>query len=74
VVTLFSVVTPCRRIGRYRRFGETSSGLNMETVCLSEKLVSTYESTRRHNPEKTSLFVVFMTQKVHTNMQRVFES
>jgi hypothetical protein len=25
--------------------------LRMETVCFSETLISTYESTRRHNPE-----------------------
>jgi hypothetical protein len=24
----------------------------METVCFSETLLSTYESTRRHNPEE----------------------
>jgi hypothetical protein len=29
-----------------------SSGLKMETVCFSETLVFTYESTRRHNPEQ----------------------
>jgi hypothetical protein len=28
------------------------SALKMETVCSSETLVSTYESTRRHNPER----------------------
>jgi hypothetical protein len=27
------------------------SGLKMETVFFSEMLVSTYKSTRRHNPE-----------------------
>jgi hypothetical protein len=27
-------------------------GLQMVTVCLSETLVSTYESTRRHNSEE----------------------
>jgi hypothetical protein len=26
--------------------------LKMEGVCYSETLVSTYESTRRHNPEE----------------------
>jgi hypothetical protein len=42
------VVMSYRLVGRYQRFGETA--LNMETVCFSETLVSTYESTR-HNPE-----------------------
>jgi hypothetical protein len=32
-----------------------SSGLNTETVCSSETLVSTYKSTRRHNPEDQHL-------------------
>jgi hypothetical protein len=27
-------------------------GLKMEVVCFSETLVSTYESTRRYNPEQ----------------------
>jgi hypothetical protein len=26
--------------------------MKMETVCFSETLVSTYKSTRRHNPEE----------------------
>jgi hypothetical protein len=30
----------------------TPWALKMETVCFSETLVSTYESTRRHNPEQ----------------------
>jgi hypothetical protein len=29
-----------------------SSAVKMETVCFSDALVSTYESTRRHNPEE----------------------
>jgi hypothetical protein len=29
-----------------------SSGLNMETVCFSETLASTDESTRRQNPQE----------------------
>jgi hypothetical protein len=45
---MFWVVAPCRLVGRYHRFG----GMKMETVCFSETLVSTYESTRRHNPEQ----------------------
>jgi hypothetical protein len=28
------------------------SALKMEAACSSETLVSTYESTRRHNPEE----------------------
>jgi hypothetical protein len=59
---LFSVVTSCRLIGGYQRFGEThclhlqplspSSTLKMEIVCFSEMLVSTYGYTRCHNPEE----------------------
>jgi hypothetical protein len=40
LMLLFWVVTPCRLVGRYRRFGET--------YCLHTQF-STYESTRRHN-------------------------
>jgi hypothetical protein len=29
-----------------------SSALKMKTVCFSEKFVSTYESTQRHNPDE----------------------
>jgi hypothetical protein len=29
-----------------------SSALSMETLCFSEMIVSTYESTLRHSPEK----------------------
>jgi hypothetical protein len=29
-----------------------SAALKMETVCFSETLMSIYESTRRHDPEK----------------------
>jgi hypothetical protein len=29
-----------------------SSSLKKEAVCFSETLVSTYETTRRHNPEE----------------------
>jgi hypothetical protein len=47
---VFWVVTPCGRVGRYRRFGGTYC-LKMETVCSSQTLVSTFKSTRRHNPE-----------------------
>jgi hypothetical protein len=42
-------LTPCRLVG-----GDTNFflGLTMETVCFSEILVSTYESTRRYNSEQ----------------------
>jgi hypothetical protein len=51
------VLTPCKVVGRYQRFGgilSPFSGLktmNMETWYFSETLISTYESTRLHNPE-----------------------
>jgi hypothetical protein len=41
MILLFWVVTPCRLVG-----------LKMETVCFSETLASTDESTRRQNPEQ----------------------
>lgn len=40
-------VTPCTLAGRYRRFGET-----LVYTWLVGWLVSTEESTRRHNPEQ----------------------
>jgi hypothetical protein len=48
------VVTPCG-IGRWvptfrKNKLSPSSRLNMEAVCASETLVSTYKSTWRHNP------------------------
>jgi hypothetical protein len=30
----------------------TITALKMETICFSETMVPTYESTRRHNPEE----------------------
>jgi hypothetical protein len=50
MMLLFWVLAPCRLVGRCQRFGE-SSALKMETVCFSETLASTNESTRRQDPE-----------------------
>jgi hypothetical protein len=44
---LFWVVTSCGLVGKY---------LKTETVCFFETLVSTYEYTRRHNPEEHQHF------------------
>jgi hypothetical protein len=46
-------MTPGGPVGEYQCFGGTSSRLKMEAVCSSKMLVgvSTYKSTRRHNPE-----------------------
>jgi hypothetical protein len=38
----------------WRRPHWSSEALNMETVCISETLASTFESTRRQNPKRTS--------------------
>jgi hypothetical protein len=48
---LFWVVTPCRIVGGYQRFGKNEA-LKMETVSFPETVVSAYESNQRHNPEK----------------------
>jgi hypothetical protein len=45
-ITLFWAMTP------YRSTLSPSSGLNMESVCSAETLVSTDESTGPHNPER----------------------
>jgi hypothetical protein len=43
---------PCGLVGRCQCFGDTYlTALKMETVCFFETLVSTYKSTRRHNPD-----------------------
>jgi hypothetical protein len=49
---MFWVLVLCRLVGRCQRFGETSSGLMMKTVCFFKTLASTDESTRRQNPEE----------------------
>jgi len=61
------LMTPCTLISWYILFGEQwyillhskrgetligTSALKMETVCFSETVVSTYESTRRYAPEQ----------------------
>jgi hypothetical protein len=46
MMMFFWVLVPCRLVG-FR-----ASALKMETVCFSEKLASTDESTRRQNPEE----------------------
>jgi hypothetical protein len=57
LMILFCVVMSCRLVRRFRDVSEkhtVSTGLNalkMETVCFSVMVVSTYESTRCHNPE-----------------------
>jgi hypothetical protein len=60
-MTVFWDVAPCCLVEVYRRFrgtycppssGRTTSALNMETVCFSETLASTDESTRRQYPEE----------------------
>jgi hypothetical protein len=61
MMLFFWVLAPCRLVGRCQRFGEiyclhlqpwwwrqyVCSALKIETVCFSETLVSTYESTQR---------------------------
>jgi hypothetical protein len=42
-------VAPCTFVGRCQHFEETA--LKMETVCFSETLASTDESTRHQNSE-----------------------
>jgi hypothetical protein len=49
-ILFFWVVTPCRLVGRYQRFGGTTA-LKMKAVCSSETLASTYKSAWHHNTE-----------------------
>jgi hypothetical protein len=47
---IFWVLTPCRLVGIYRRFGETlstSSALMMEAASISETLVNFYDTAWR---------------------------
>jgi hypothetical protein len=48
MMLFFWVFAPCWLVNIL----SPSSGLKMETVCFSEKLASTYESTRCQNPEQ----------------------
>jgi hypothetical protein len=45
-----SYVGTCESIRSHNT--EATSALKMETVCSSETLISTRESTQRHNPEE----------------------
>jgi hypothetical protein len=51
------VVTPYSLVGNLTKFRRnvtppsTSSALKMEATCSFETLVTTYKTTRRHNPE-----------------------
>jgi hypothetical protein len=48
----WNAVWTCTSISTFRgNIVSPSTGLNMETVCLSETLVSTYKSTRLYYPE-----------------------
>jgi hypothetical protein len=51
LILFFRVATPCTLVGRYN-ISEKHTDLNMETAYFSETLASTYETTRRHNPEQ----------------------
>jgi hypothetical protein len=67
MILFFWALAPCIFVGRRQCFGEhtvsiftpedgdkmfPSSTLKMETVCISEMLTSTNESTQRQNPEE----------------------
>jgi hypothetical protein len=55
----FWVMTPCRLVGRYRRFRETcSESLEMKTACFSETFASTYQYAWRENPEDQNLQIL----------------
>jgi hypothetical protein len=47
LMLIFWAVTPCGLVDRYQRFRA-----EVEAVCFSETLVSTYKSTRRHNSDE----------------------
>jgi hypothetical protein len=49
---VFCVVTPRGLV----------SALKMEAVCLSETFISTYNSTRRYNPEDQHRFLILERQ------------
>jgi hypothetical protein len=56
----FWVVTPCGLVGRYQ--------MKMETVCSSDILVSTYNSTRGHNPEESLTPILVKRGLVHLTL------
>jgi hypothetical protein len=47
-VLFFWVEMPCELVGSRRNIQSPFSALKIETVCVSETLVSTYKSTRRY--------------------------
>jgi hypothetical protein len=57
-IIFFRILVPCRLVGRCRPYINPStsrigtSTLKMQIVCFSETLESTYECTRRKNPEQ----------------------
>jgi hypothetical protein len=51
MIMFFWVLSPCRLVSRSQRFGETYC-LHLQSLCFSETLASTDESTRRQNPEE----------------------
>jgi hypothetical protein len=42
-----------------------TTALKMETICFLETLVSTYKSTRRHNPEEQHWLHVLRMKTLH---------
>jgi hypothetical protein len=52
-IVIFWIVTPCRLVGGYQRFGDST--MKMEAILFSETLVTTYTTTRRHNSEDHNL-------------------
>jgi hypothetical protein len=58
MMMFFWVSAPCRLGGRCQRFG-----LKMDTVCFSEMLTCTDESTRRHNAEEQHHWLYARTTK-----------
>jgi biopolymer transport protein ExbB/TolQ len=59
MMLMFWVLALCR-LGRCQRFGETSSALKMETVCFSETLASTDESTWSQNLGEHHHLIIFL--------------
>jgi hypothetical protein len=72
-LTTWTMIWPCRLIGRYQHFREMyclhlrwlAQALKIETVCFSEALVSTYEPTWHHNS------IIIFTTVINSNSHKV---
>jgi hypothetical protein len=67
----FWVVMPCDLVGDYKRFGRTYSlhfqgEVKMAAFLSSETLITTYKTSRHHNPEDHDQSFIYMLCADHS--------